>query len=278
MKDRVIQWLRDGGEDEAAGLLEQCTIEDYFVTLAFELHGERDWQITDIEVGAPRRILERVSGEYATQAAQIESAVRACIGPGAYVQDIRWVAKASCPQRSGNRRLEKNEAAEARSTILSQSEEQEFQASRFQSRLVIDIKGRMAGRKGNVVEVGGLEALLNDARLKLFLRLVLALYESPEGFLSKREFRFGTSIDGELVVAPSGLDQAISRLREPFFEVPHLLGGLSASQFIEVSRGRVRLSTHRRFVKWNREQLLDHPDEAIREITKRLPILGSATD
>ncbi len=158
--------------------------------------------------------------------------------------------------------------AKAPHVILSDIEEHEFEAARFQSRLPIHITGETVRRKSNLVEVAGCRVALPAAAFKLFLRLVLALCESKDGFLLREALRFGAGIDGEEVLAPEGLDQALGRLREPFRAA---LGDLVPTQFIEVHGGKTRLSTHRRYVLFDRERLLEHENQEIVALARRLP-------
>lgn len=64
-----------------------------------------------------------------------------------------------------------------------------------------------------------------------------------------------------------GAEQAVSRLRAPFGPA---LQVLKPTEFIEVRGGQIRLSTHRRFVSCDREMMLDHPDQTVRDLTERI--------
>ena len=152
--------------------------------------------------------------------------------------------------------------------ILSQTEEQEFLAQGFKSRTPIHITGRMERRKGNIIEIGGHDVILTDAPFRMLLRLVVALYESEGGFLSRDGIRYGTGVDGEMLLAPEGLDQALGRLRRALEPAFH---GLKGTQLIEVRDGRVRLSTHHRYITWDGKTLLQHEDKLVRALAKRLP-------
>jgi 7-cyano-7-deazaguanine synthase in queuosine biosynthesis len=153
---------------------------------------------------------------------------------------------------------------------LAEAEEQELKRQRFNSRLVIQLTGETEPRKSNVVRIDEAEVLLPDSLFRLFLRLAVALHESPDGFLSRETLKYGEALDSESALAPEGLDQAISRLRAL---VRPALKGLDAKKLIEVSRGRVRLSTYNRYVLVDREHLLGHPDEVVRLLAERLPTI-----
>lgn len=152
--------------------------------------------------------------------------------------------------------------------VLSEEEEEEFARNRYKSREPIEITGHIEGLKGNVVRLAGKEVIITDAPFKLFLRLVIQLQEAKDGFLALKDLKYGEGIDGELELAPDGIEQALSRLRKPF-------AGRAPKKFIERNKGRVRLSTHRACVTWNRELLL-HPDSVIQQLAERLPEAGSS--
>jgi len=151
--------------------------------------------------------------------------------------------------------------------LLSDEEEREFGLRGFKSRLPILITGRVERRKSNLLEVAGHDVILTDSAFRLFLRLVVALFETDDGFLPRTDLRYGTGLDSEHVLAPEGLEQALSRLRAPFGPA---LGDLKPTQFIEAREERVRLSTHRRYVAWDLDALMMRADEAILGLSHRL--------
>jgi len=146
-------------------------------------------------------------------------------------------------------------------------EEAEFRQARYRSGVTIQITGQTTGRKSNVVLVDGKEAVLDDADFIVFLRLALELFQSDTGFLSRQQLRFGEGLEGEVELMPQGFDQALSRVRKSF---RGRLGGLKVREFIEVQRGRVRLSTHWRYVSWNEKALRQHADERVRMLVNRM--------
>lgn len=151
---------------------------------------------------------------------------------------------------------------------LTDAEEKECTSQRFKSRLPIEITGHTEARKGNVVKIAEAEVVLPDALFRLFLRLIVALYETSDGFLCRNDLRYGEGSDSEFTLAPEGLDQAVSRLRTC---VRPALKGLKPTQFIEFKRKRLRLSTHRAYVIANKQRLVNHPNEVIRSLAARLP-------
>ena len=159
--------------------------------------------------------------------------------------------------------------------VLSPNEEREFERRQFMSRVPIVLTGRRERRLGNKIEVNGQTVVLTDAPFRIFLRLVLGLFETRDGWLSMSEVRSawvsrGVAESGELLGYE--LDQALSRLRTSFRP---LLGNLEATDFIQRLRGRVRLSTHKRFVSARRDLLIEHQDELTREMAARLPKGGA---
>ena len=150
---------------------------------------------------------------------------------------------------------------------LSSDEAEAVARLRFKSDQLIEINGTPAGGKGNVVLVNGVEAVLDDASFVPFLRLVLALYESEDGYLSREELRYGSGLDGELALMPQGFDQALHRIRRSF---RGRIGRNDPKEFIQVERGKVRLSTYHRFVVVDCETLLRHEDPRVRGLAQRI--------
>ena len=151
---------------------------------------------------------------------------------------------------------------------LSEQEQEEFKRYRFKSQLPIHVTGQTEGRKSNVVMIGGHEVILPDADFKLFLRLVLALYQSADGFVDRGQMKQGGGLANEGIYFAEMLDQAVGRLR---WRLGPALEGLKAINYIEVQRKKIRLSTHRACVSVDREALLKHPDNQIRSLAAQLP-------
>jgi hypothetical protein len=66
---------------------------------------------------------------------------------------------------------------------------------------------------------------------------------------------------------PQSVEQALARLRAPFSSA---LDPVPATDLMEVSKGRVRISTHRRFVSWDATMLRRHSDERVVGLLERL--------
>src|SRR5919106_1892517 len=119
------------------------------------------------------------------------------------------------------------------------------------------ITGRQELRTSNVVKIGATEILVPGAEFKLLLRLVVALFQTDDGFVPKGNLQ-GGGLGEEGIYPPHELEQAVSRLRS---RLRPGLQDLDAKRYVEVRRGRIRLSTHRKFVIVDRLQLLAHDDE-----------------
>lgn len=93
MIDSIAQWLRDGADDVAAELIEQCAIDTHYVDTCFEMAGDRSYDLFDVTVAAPRRVHKSIESDTAV-CDQIESAIRGqAESDGVYVRDIRWVPR-----------------------------------------------------------------------------------------------------------------------------------------------------------------------------------------
>lgn len=161
--------------------------------------------------------------------------------------------------------------ASAPQVKLSPSDEEAFQFHRFRSRHVIQVTGDTEPRKSNVLRMGDAEVILTDRQLRLFLRLIVALFETDGGYLTRESLKHGEGADWDGELAPEGLDQAISRIRA---RIRPALKEIDPKDFIQCHRSRVRISTHKRYVLVNRDKLLDHDDTIIRLLAERLPVSG----
>jgi hypothetical protein len=157
--------------------------------------------------------------------------------------------------------------------VLSDKEEEEFGTHGFKSRLPIVITGRTERRAGNVVEVGGAAVVLTDVPFRLFLRLVVALYETENGFLPRGSMMGGGGLVAEGFYTEEGLDQAVHRLRVRFGPA---LPDLKPTQFIEIRGGQLRLSTHPRYIACERDRLLRHADQMVRDLAERIQSAGGS--
>lgn len=151
---------------------------------------------------------------------------------------------------------------------LTAEEEAEFSGHRFKSRHVVQVTGGTERRKSNVMKIGLHEVILPDAQFKLFLRLVVGLVEAGDGWVDLGTPRSGGGMAGEGIMEAEEIHQAVARLRG---RIGPALIDLKATQFVEVSRKRIRLSTHRRYVTVERDRLLTHPDDVVRRLAQRLP-------
>lgn len=151
---------------------------------------------------------------------------------------------------------------------LSAEEEDEFLRHRFNGRLAVRLTGETTRRKSNVILLDDLPVIVPDADFKLLLRLVVGLHESDDGYVQLGTLKYGGGLAEEGILRAEGMYQAVSRLRA---RLDPALVGLDAKQFVEITRGRIRLSTHRAYISFDRERLLKHPDESVRLLAEHLP-------
>lgn len=79
---------------------------------------------------------------------------------------------------------------------------------------------------------------------------------------------FGGSIY-EGLINLKGMDQAIRRLRDCFIPA---LKDLKPNKFIEAfKKNHLRLSTHPRFIRYNKDKLLAHENPKVRMLAQKLP-------
>lgn len=154
---------------------------------------------------------------------------------------------------------------------LTPNEQAESIRHGFNSQLHIHVTGLRRKRKQNLIKVEGSRGRVSlpDASFKGFLFLVVRLCEGGDGWVDRISLRTGEGLADEGTYFPRGIDQELYRMRSCFGPA---LGGLEATDFIEASgQGAIRLSTHPRYVTWDREALQEHPDKAIRELAEQLP-------
>lgn len=100
--------------------------------------------------------------------------------------------------------------------ILTDEEEREVQLHGFKSRLPINITGKREPRSANVVEVAGEPVTVTDQPFKLFMRLVVASFEKPDGLVARGSMKTTSGLAAEGYYHAEGMEQAIDRLRRPF--------------------------------------------------------------
>ena len=153
---------------------------------------------------------------------------------------------------------------------LTAAEEAAFARHHFNGRLPIVLTGVRVKRSSNVLEIDGRRIEMADAELVLLLRLVLALHKSPDGFVPKGGGRKPGGLASEDGVVPGSVDQAIERLRRT---LQLGSGDLDPKNLIEVAQGRVRLSTHLRYVTLRREELSKHLHPVVQRLLYQIPAI-----
>ena len=151
--------------------------------------------------------------------------------------------------------------------VLTPTEEEQNRIARYRVRLPLEVT---AGRVGdrNVVRLGEVEVHLANAEFKAFMLLVLGGVMLEGGWLSRATLRRGDLLLGlEGAFFPQGIDQSLSRIRAAFIPALH---GIQGTEFIEASQERVRPSLHPRFLRYDLDQLLKHPNADVRSVADAL--------
>jgi hypothetical protein len=168
----------------------------------------------------------------------------------------------TCVTRLAISRKGDREPPKLPAVTLSADELAEFEKARFSGRLRTELTGRTSGRKSNIVLIETRELEFPDAEFLFFLRLCVAVCEEPDAWVTVRR------LDEDGTVTIDAVDRELLRLRTRVAGA--LPPGLSRLQFLQRARGKVRLSTHRRFIAWDRATFLSHPNEAISKLAERL--------
>jgi hypothetical protein len=163
---------------------------------------------------------------------------------------------------------ERPSMTKGRRVVLSDAEEEEFQRYGFRFRLPIHISAARAGRNSTVIEIDGVPITLPRVDFRLFMLLVTALFRCEDAYLQWNDIKYSQGELREEPLAPEGLDQALSRLRS---RLQSPLAGLKGTEFIERKHWKVRISTHRKYVSYDKDRLLSHSDRVIRYLAQRLP-------
>ena len=92
MKESVQKWLEEGDELDAARIFDQCTLDFLYVDTLFEMAGNREIELTDVNIGAPRKTISKVEAVASEEKIQIENAIRECaIAAQMQIRSITWV-------------------------------------------------------------------------------------------------------------------------------------------------------------------------------------------
>lgn len=124
----------------------------------------------------------------------------------------------------------------------------------------------------NLVRSRGAQVWPTDAPFIRLLRLVVAMGETEGGFVDEEEFVLVARPSTGKAFDTSAIDRAAYHVRQPFLPV---LGTVPKGDFIQIRRRRVRLLPDAH-VTWDRDQLLQHPNEAVQVLALRLS--GTARD
>lgn len=148
---------------------------------------------------------------------------------------------------------------------LSAEAQSAFKRYGLRSGLRVEILGEDG--KATLLAVEGREVRLTPSYFLLFLRLVVALFEKADAYeflgdegeqgLALEEWFQGDSMEG-----------AVNKLRE---RLHPFLGQTKHTDFIQISDRRVRLSTARELISFDRNWLLEHHNRWVQEFAVRLP-------
>lgn len=93
LRQQIINWLREGNENEAAKTMSLCDIEVLHYDTAFSLSGGPDCEVVDLAVKAPRNVLQKIGTDLKPVSDQIENAIRECLGPKSHLRSMTWAAQ-----------------------------------------------------------------------------------------------------------------------------------------------------------------------------------------
>jgi len=97
----LIDWLKQGEEWDAAEILSQCELRYDWMDIGIPLGGGPEIDIVELNVHAPRSVLDRIGGDLQPEVEAIERAVEHIAqAQHCYVQTVRWVARLGAANKS----------------------------------------------------------------------------------------------------------------------------------------------------------------------------------
>ena len=124
------------------------------------------------------------------------------------------------------------------------------------------IPGTVPTKRSNLIVVNGTNTKIGDSIFTLYLRLVVELKKKEGGWVNIH------TLESDGIIIDSLNYQIYSNLRTA------LQGSLldkNGKKFIQSDGSKnYRISTHPNFFTYNKEKLLNHPDNRIRELAKKL--------
>ena len=145
---------------------------------------------------------------------------------------------------------------------LTKEQEEDYKNFEYKRYDKIHIPGNSSMKRSNEIEVNGHKVRLGDSVFKLFLRLVAELKKKRGGLISRH------TLDAEDIITDVDKFQIYSNLRAS------LQGNLldkEGQKFIENNGSKqYRISLHPDFITCHREKLLNHHDNRIQELARKL--------
>src|SRR4051812_46479659 len=105
--EEVVRWLKDSGEDQAARLARNCSLNWTWASILSEVHGDRDYDMWDVSIEAPAQVLKAVREDKTSLAMTIETAVRDLCDAteNNIIGSLRWVPKVSPMTRASENEI-----------------------------------------------------------------------------------------------------------------------------------------------------------------------------
>ncbi|MBN1971794.1 MAG: hypothetical protein JW870_20715 [Candidatus Delongbacteria bacterium] len=149
---------------------------------------------------------------------------------------------------------------------LTESQEEDYKKHGYNCRSKINIMGKDNYlKKENYVEIDDNGVELSENNYLIFLRLVLEIKRSKEGWVHVERFIQDTNLQ------LSGHFQLIARLRQNLQKIK-IMDEKEVKKFIENKKGGFyRISNHPDFISYDKEQLMQVDEGKIQDIIKQLP-------
>jgi len=146
---------------------------------------------------------------------------------------------------------------------LTKNQEKDYKDFEYRCYDKVHIPGTIPMKRSNEIEVNSHKIKLGDSVFRLLLRLVSELKKNSSGWVNRH------ALDSDGIITDVDKFQIYSNLRTA------LQRGLldrDGRKFIENNGSKqYRISLHPNFITYHKKKLLNHPDNSVQEIAKRLP-------
>jgi len=147
-------------------------------------------------------------------------------------------------------------------TALSNNQNKDYKELDYKCCDKVYIPGTVPTKRSNLIVVNGTNTKIGDSIFTLFLRLVVELKKKEGGWVNIH------TLESENIISDPEKYQIYSNLR---IQLQGSLLDKDGQKFIQSDGSKnYRISTHPDFITYDKEKLLNHPDQRIKELANKL--------